>query len=110
MLENPLVEGVTSTKTLINKESPMIDEKYLPLIKKVFNEVGEKLAIPIKWVDAGGLSDGNIAASTGCPTIDGLGPIGGNMHAKTEYLEINSVIPKCNLVVGVINALMSHPA
>lgn len=110
VLENPLVEGVTSTKTLINKESPMIDEKYLPLIKKVFDEVGEKLAIPIKWVDAGGLSDGNIAASAGCPTIDGLGPTGGNMHAKTEYLEINSVIPKCNLVVGVINALMSHPS
>lgn len=108
VLGNPFVEGVTSTRTLINKESPMIDEKYLPLIKKVFDEVGERLNVPVKWVDAGGLSDGNIAASSGCPTIDGLGPTGGNMHAKTEYLEVNSIVSKCNLVVGVINELLER--
>lgn len=109
VLEKPLVEGVTSTKTLINNEAPMIDEKYLPLIKKVFDKVGERLNVPVKWVDAGGLSDGNIAASSGCPTIDGLGPTGGNMHAKTEYLEVDSVVPKCNLVIGVINELLERP-
>lgn len=106
ILNHPFVEGVKSTKTLINEESPMIDEKYLPVIKKVFAQVGEQLNIPIKWVDAGGLSDGNIAASSGCPTIDGLGPTGGNMHAKSEYLKVDSVVPKCNLVVSVINTLL----
>ncbi|SPX40965.1 Putative protein of the Peptidase family M20 which includes carboxypeptidase g2 [Haemophilus influenzae] len=49
---------------------------------------------------------GNIAASSGCPTIDGLGPTGGNMHAKSEYLKVDSVVPKCNLVVSVINTLL----
>lgn len=105
LLENPFVDGVTSNKTLINAEAPMIDEVYLPKIKQIFDEVGQTLQMPIKWVDAGGLSDGNIAASAGCPTIDGLGPTGGNMHAKTEYLVVDSVVPKCNLVLGVIQKL-----
>ena len=57
-------------------------------------------------MDAGGLSDGNITASAGCPTIDGLGPTGGNMHTKNEYMEANSVVPKCNLVLDVIKKLV----
>ncbi len=105
ILENPFVQGVTSNKELINVEAPMIDEIHLPKIKQVFDQVGQELQTPIKWVDAGGLSDGNIAASAGCPTIDGLGPTGGNMHAKTEYLVIDSVVPKCNLVLAVIKKL-----
>lgn len=107
VLDNPLVEGVTSTKTLVNDESPMIDEVHLPKIKVLFDEIGNALQTEIKWVDAGGLSDGNIAASAGCPTIDGLGPTGGNMHAKTEYLVVDSIVPKRNLVVNVIKRLFN---
>ncbi|WP_040976314.1 M20/M25/M40 family metallo-hydrolase [Necropsobacter massiliensis] len=107
VLENPFVRGVSAKKTLINDESPMIDEVNLPNIKAIFAQAGSELHMPIRWVDAGGLSDGNIAASAGCPTIDGLGPTGGNMHAKTEYLEIASVVPKCNLLLNVINKLFA---
>ncbi|WGE31480.1 M20/M25/M40 family metallo-hydrolase [Actinobacillus genomosp. 2] len=105
VLDNPFVAGVTATKVLVNSEAPMIDEVNLPKVKQIFDEVGKQLQYPIKWVDAGGLSDGNIAAASGCLTIDGLGPTGGNMHAKTEYLEVNSIVPKCNLVVAVIKRL-----
>lgn len=107
VLDNPLIEGVTSTKILVNDEAPMIDEVHLPKIKVLFDEVGKALQTEIKWVDAGGLSDGNIAASAGCPTIDGLGPTGGNMHAKTEYLVVDSIVPKRNLVVNVIKRLFN---
>lgn len=107
VLGNPFVEGVTSEKTLVNDEAPMIDEVHLPKIKALFDEVGQEMQAEVKWVDAGGLSDGNIAASAGCPTIDGLGPTGGNMHAKTEYLVVDSIVPKCNLVLRVINKLLT---
>ena len=83
----------------------MIDEVNLPNIKKVFDETAKATGTKVTWVDAGGLSDGNISASAGCPTIDGLGPTGGNMHTKNEYLEINSVVKKCNLIVEAIKKL-----
>ncbi|PJG85735.1 M20/M25/M40 family metallo-hydrolase [Conservatibacter flavescens] len=107
ILENPLVDGVTAKKRLVNDEAPMIDEEYLPKLKLLFDEAGKELDCKISWVDAGGMSDGNIAASAGCPTIDGLGPTGGNMHAKTEYLVVDSVVPKCNLVLKVIEKLFN---
>ncbi|PVX39210.1 glutamate carboxypeptidase [Pasteurella langaaensis DSM 22999] len=107
LLTHSFVEGVTSKKVLINSEAPMIDEVNLPTIKSVFAEAAQELNYPLKWVDAGGLSDGNVASSAGCPTIDGLGPIGGNMHAKTEYMLIDSVIPKYHLVLNAINKLLA---
>ena len=84
----------------------MIDEQNLPRIKAIFDEVAKKTGAKVNWVDAGGLSDGNITASAGCPTIDGLGPMGGNMHTKNEYMEVDSVVPKCNLVLDVIKKLV----
>ncbi len=106
ILSKPLVSGVTYTKTLLGGEAPMIDEVNLPKIKEIFAEVGKAHGTKVTWVDAGGVSDGNIASSVGCPTIDGLGPTGGNMHAKTEYLEVDSIVPKCNLVLDVIKKLL----
>lgn len=105
ILNNPFIAGVSAQKKLLNHEAPMIDEVNLPKIKQIFAEAGQKLQLETKWVDAGGVSDGNIAASVGCPTIDGLGPTGGNMHVKTEYMLASSVIPKCNLIIEVIKKL-----
>ena len=105
ILSHPIVPGVSCERILINEEGPMIDEVNLPNIKKVFDEAAKATGTKVTWVDAGGLSDGNISASAGCPTIDGLGPTGGNMHTKNEYLEINSVVKKCNLIVEAIKKL-----
>jgi glutamate carboxypeptidase len=35
----------------------------------------------------GGASDGNLTASAGIPTLDGLGPAGGGAHARDEWVE-----------------------
>ncbi|MGR6980764.1 M20/M25/M40 family metallo-hydrolase [Testudinibacter sp. P27/CKL/0425] len=107
LLSNPLVVGVTSQKTLLNHEAPMIDEVNLPTIKALFAEVAQEMKLEVSWVDAGGVSDGNIASSAGCPTIDGLGPTGGNMHVRTEYMVASSVVPKCNLILRVIEKLLA---
>ena len=106
ILSKGIVNGVTHKKILINEEAPMIDEQNLPRIKAIFDEVAKETGAKVSWVDAGGLSDGNITASAGCPTIDGLGPTGGNMHTKNEYMDASSVVPKCNLVRDVIKKLV----
>ena len=106
ILSESFIEGVTHKKILTNEEAPMIDEANLPKIKAVFDEVAKESGAKVTWVDAGGLSDGNIASSAGCPTIDGLGPTGGNMHSKSEYLVVNSVVPKCNLILDVIKKIV----
>ena len=36
-----------------------------------------------------GGSDGNFTASTGCPTLDGLGSTGGHVHQLGEYINLS---------------------
>ena len=57
----------------------------------------------------GGASDANTTAGMGVPTLDGLGPVGGNDHAPTEYLELDSVVPRTTLLAALILATGRDP-
>ncbi len=60
------------------------------------------LGFPLKDAATGGASDANTTAGLGVPSIDGLGPIGGDDHAPGEYLEIDSIVPRTALLAGLI--------
>jgi glutamate carboxypeptidase len=47
----------------------------------------------------GGGSDANTVAPLGVPAIDGLGPRGAGFHTTTEYVELESFVPKCEALV-----------
>jgi glutamate carboxypeptidase len=47
----------------------------------------------------------NTTSAAGTPTIDGLGPIGGDDHAPSEWLDLSSVVPRIALLGGIISRL-----
>ncbi|HEU0037468.1 MAG TPA: M20 family metallopeptidase [Kofleriaceae bacterium] len=47
----------------------------------------------------GGGSDANTVAPLGVPAIDGLGPRGAGFHTTTEYVEVDSFVPKAQALV-----------
>jgi glutamate carboxypeptidase len=71
--------------------------------------VAERLGFGLGDAATGGVSDANTTAGMGIPTIDGLGPIGGNDHAPTEYLEIDSIVPRTTLLAGLLLAIARDP-
>ncbi|MGX7760439.1 M20 family metallopeptidase [Streptomyces angustmyceticus] len=52
----------------------------------------------------GGGSDGNFTAALGVPTLDGLGAVGGGAHADHEYLVVDAMAERANLVAGLVRA------
>jgi glutamate carboxypeptidase len=54
---------------------------------------------------AGGVSDGSWTASQGIPTLDGLGPVGGEDHTPWEYIETDSLVTRCGVVAGLVAAV-----
>ncbi|MEO5680478.1 MAG: M20 family metallopeptidase [Acidimicrobiales bacterium] len=56
-------------------------------------------------VTVGGGSDGNFTAAVGCPTLDGLGPVGGGAHAKTEHVLVGSMPERAALLASLVAAL-----
>jgi glutamate carboxypeptidase len=71
----------------------------------VIKSIGNELGIEIKDMATGGGSDASFTSAMGVATIDGLGPIGGNAHSEDEYLEVDSLVERTNLLAHIIHRL-----
>ena len=65
-------------------------------------ETAGELGFEIADASTGGASDANTTSAAGTPTLDGLGPIGGDDHAPAEWLDLSSVVPRISLLAGLI--------
>ena len=68
-------------------------------------EVAAELGFELRDAATGGASDANTTSAAGTPTIDGLGPIGGDDHAPAEWLDLSSVVPRISLLAGIMARL-----
>ncbi len=71
--------------------------------------LAEALGFSVTDVATGGASDANTTSGLGIPSLDGLGPIGGNDHAPGEYLEVDSVVPRTTLLAGLLLTIAADP-
>jgi glutamate carboxypeptidase len=72
--------------------------------------LAERLGFTVHDAATGGASDANTTSGLGVPSLDGLGPIGGNDHSPAEYLELDSIVPRTSLVAGLLLAIGRDPA
>jgi Acetylornithine deacetylase/Succinyl-diaminopimelate desuccinylase and related deacylases len=71
--------------------------------------VADRLGFTVRDTSTGGASDANTTAGMGVPSLDGLGPIGGNDHAPGEYLDVDSIVPRTALLAGLLLAVARDP-
>ena len=82
---------------------------------EIYARAAAKISATVQAEKRGGLSDGNLLAPH-LPTLDGLGPAGGNAHSsewsdnpaskkRPEYLDPTSLLPKALLNILAIAAL-----
>jgi glutamate carboxypeptidase len=71
--------------------------------------VAGSLGFEVNDTLTGGASDGNTTGGMGIPTIDGLGPIGGNDHGPSEYVEVDSIVPRTAMLAGLLLAIAADP-
>jgi glutamate carboxypeptidase len=71
--------------------------------------VAQRLGFEVNDTSTGGASDANTTSGMGVPTLDGLGPIGGNDHAPAEYLEVDSIVPRTAMLAGLLLAIARDP-
>jgi acetylornithine deacetylase/succinyl-diaminopimelate desuccinylase-like protein len=110
-----LDDMLADLRLLVEVESPSRDVDALTRSAAVLADVIERrLGTPprlvpspagphVHWV--GGGSDGNFTAAAGVPTLDGLGAVGGGAHADHEYVEVDTMVERAQLVAGLVAAL-----
>ncbi len=68
-------------------------------------DVAAELGFELRDAATGGASDANTTSAAGTPTLDGLGPIGGDDHAPAEWVDLRSVAPRVALLAGLVTRL-----
>lgn len=67
--------------------------------------VAADLGFELRDAATGGASDANTTAAAGVPTLDGLGPVGGDDHGPREWIDLPSVVPRIALLAGLVSKL-----
>ncbi|MEV4458379.1 M20/M25/M40 family metallo-hydrolase [Microbispora sp. NPDC049633] len=62
---------------------------------------------PLRGAAVGGGSDGNFTADVGCPTLDGLGAVGGGAHAAGEHVVVAEMPARARLVAALAAYVLS---
>jgi glutamate carboxypeptidase len=98
----PVIDGVTISVRSDGGHQPMEKTRASERLVDVAVSVAGELGFALSDAATGGASDGNTTSAAGCPTVDGLGPVGGGAHSRDEWLDLESVVPRIALLAGVI--------
>ena len=66
----------------------------------------EALGRPVRGVSRGGASDASHFAAAIPVTIDGLGPRGGRAHNPGEFVYADSLAPRAEVALAVLDAVL----
>jgi glutamate carboxypeptidase len=67
-------------------------------LAELAHSVAAELGQPMTFASTGGVCDGNNLQAAGLPTIDTLGVRGGNLHRTDEFIELASLVERCQLL------------
>jgi glutamate carboxypeptidase len=98
----PTVAGVTIDLQRIAGHPPMERTEASGRLVALAVSIAAELGFPLRDAATGGASDANTCAALGVPTLDGLGPVGGDDHSVDEWLDLSSVAPRTALLAGLI--------
>jgi glutamate carboxypeptidase len=96
------IEGVTADLRELAAHRPMEKTPATARLAALAIAIAGELGFALTDVTTGGASDANTTSGLGVPTLDGLGPIGGDDHSADEWLDLASVVPRTTLLASLI--------
>jgi glutamate carboxypeptidase len=97
------VGGATLHGALIRRWPGMHSEQA---VAPVLAQAAVALGRPVHPTSRGGASDASHFATAIPITIDGLGPRGGKAHNPGEFVYENSLVPRAEVALAVVNAVL----
>jgi len=101
----PLIQGTSVQLTGGFSRPPFERTEEVVALYELAKAVASEFDYDLGEGPTGGASDGNLTASLGIPTLDGLGAIGAGAHALHENVEIAELPWRAALVAGLVDRL-----
>jgi len=103
IVTHPTLEGVTATIRQAAFHPPMERTPGNARLADLAISIAAELGFELRDALTGGASDANTTTAAGLPTLDGLGPVGGDDHSADEWLDLSSVVPRTTLLAALID-------
>ena len=103
IVTHPTVEGVSATIRQAAFHPPMERTPGNARLADLAIAIAAELGFELRDALTGGASDANTTTAAGLPTLDGLGPIGGDDHSADEWLDLTSVVPRTTLLAALMD-------
>ena len=102
IVADPGIEGVRADLTRLAGHPPMEKTAGTARLADLARAIAAEIGFDLHDAATGGASDANTTSRAGLPTLDGLGPIGGDDHSVDEWLDLDSIVPRTTLLAGLI--------
>jgi len=99
---HPTLDGVSAELRRVAHHPPMEKSPATGRLVSLAQEIAGELGFAVRDAATGGASDANTTAAAGLPSLDGLGPIGGDDHSIDEWLDLDSIVPRSTLLAGLL--------
>jgi glutamate carboxypeptidase len=100
--DEPATPDVTVEVKRDSWHRPMERTEEISALAEQAASLANELGFELRDAATGGASDANTIAAAGTPVLDGLGPVGGDDHSPSEWLDLDSVVPRTALLAGLI--------
>ena len=101
----PTIEGTSIQLEGGIERPPMEKNEQTVELLSTIQAVGEDIGLAITDISTGGGSDASFTSAMGIATVDGMGPKGGKQHNEGEYLEVDTLVERAELLAAVIERL-----
>ncbi len=101
--EPDAMPGVIVRRSFNRPAKPLIPETESLALRA--RAVAEALGQKLPFASTGGVCDGNVMQHAGLPTIDTLGVRGGGLHTPDEWIDLTSLVERCQLLAILVARL-----
>lgn len=102
IIEGTTVPGATASFKIRGEFLPLTQTPASELMLSAYAAAAGETGQTIKGEFSGGCADSGFTAAVGCPTLCGVGPIGGNVHTADEFLDLDSIVPRAQALALTI--------
>ena len=88
-------------------ETPSLTRASTDKLYLLAQEAGLQAGVPVKGEHVGYGTDAGHLAGTGIQLLVGLGPVGGGMHTDSEFMDLNSYLPRKKLGTALIRRVLN---
>ncbi len=108
LADKTYVPGATVRVTGGFHRPPLVRRPGSELLEAAVLKGAELMGLKIEFSMSGAASDGNNLSGFGIPVIDGMGPVGGREHSHDEYLELETLYERTELLALSLLALVER--